>query len=162
MNREFEVLEKRIRRLESQNRRLKWLGVAFAALAMATAAWAQKVGGVVMQAQKFELRDGAGRLRAELAILEGRPALRFFAADGDVQSLLAEDSFTIFKKGGDIQAVVAFNGLSFEDGHDKEFVSLRADEQEQTGKLQLNDYRHKIYASVTPADLEKLHPVKSR
>ncbi len=162
MNHEFEVLEKRIKRLESQDRRLKWLGFVLVALAMATAAWGQKAGSVVMQAQKFELRDDAGRLRAELAILEGAPALRLFAVDGDVQSLLDEDSFTIFKKGGDIQAVFAFNGLSFEDGHDKVFVSLRADKEGQMGKLQINDYHHKIYASVTPGDLSKLHPAKTR
>ena len=57
--------------------------------------------------------------------------MRFFAESGDVQNLLAEDSFTIFEKGGDIQAVFAFNGLSFEDGHDKVFVSLTADEEGQ-------------------------------
>ena len=162
MNHEFEILEMRILRLESQNRRLKWFGIVFAALAMATAAWAQKTASTALQAQKFELRDDAGRLRAELAILEGAPSTAFFAADGDVQSLLAEDSFTIFKKGGDIQAVFAFNGLSFEDGHEKIFVSLKSDEDEQTGKLQLNDYRHKIYASVTPADLPNLRQDKAR
>jgi len=156
VNREFEDLEKRIRRLELQNRRLKWLGVMFVALAMTSAAWAQKTGSQVMQAHKFELRDDAERLRAELAILEGRPTLRFFAEIGDVQSLLAEDSFTIFKKGGDIQAVFAFNGLSFEDGHDKTFVSLTADEEGQGGKLKLNDYRHKVYTVINAEDLAKL------
>jgi hypothetical protein len=156
MNREFEDLEKRIRRLELQNRRLRWLGVMFVALAMTTAAWAQKTGSQVMQAQKFELRDDAGRLRAELAILEGGPTLRFFAESGDVQSLLAEDSYTIFKKGGDIQAVFAFNGLSFEDGHDKVFVSLTADEEGQGGKLKLNDYRHKVYTVINAQDLAKV------
>jgi hypothetical protein len=160
MNREFEDLEKRIRRLELQNRRLKWLGVVFVALAMTTAAWAQKTDSQVMQAHKFELRDDAGRLRAELAILEGGPTLRFFAASGDVQSLLAENSFTIFKKGGDIQAVFAFNGLSFEDGHDKVFVSLTADEEGGGGKLKLNDYRHKIYTVINAEDLAKLRSTK--
>jgi len=162
MSPEFEVLEKRIRRLESKNRRLKWLGVAFAALAMATAAWAQKAGGLVMQAQRFELRDDAGRLRAELAILEGGPALRFLDQNGDVESILVGDQFNIFKKGGDLLASFASSEVRFEDGHGKVFVTLKADEEEQTGKLQMNDYRHKIYAGVTPGDLPKLHPDKSR
>src|SRR5690242_10316912 len=99
MNREFEILEVRIRRLESTNHRLKWLALLLVALVATGAVWAQSTKGVVAQAQKFELHDDAGRLRAELAILEGAPTLRFFG--GDVQSLLAEDSFTIFKKGGD-------------------------------------------------------------
>lgn len=162
MSPEFEVLEKRIRRLESQNRRLMWLGVVFAALAMATAAWAQKAGSPAVQAQKFELRDDAGRLRAELAILEGGPALRFFDEEGDVESLLAGDQFNIFKKRGDLLASFGFNQVRFEDGSGKAFVTLGASEEEQMGKLQMNDYRHKIYTRVTPGDLEKLHPAKSR
>jgi hypothetical protein len=54
------------------------------------------------------------------------------------------------------------HGLSFENGRDHVFVSLRGDEDEQTGKLQLNDYRHKIFAGVMPVDLSKLQPVKAR
>jgi len=42
------------------------------------------------------------------------------------------------------------------------FVSLRGDKAEQTGKLQLNDYHHKTFAGITPADLSKLHPDKTR
>jgi hypothetical protein len=78
MSQELEVLEQRIRRLESQNRRLKWLGVLVLALALTTAARGQKTGTIVTQAQKFELRDDAGHLRAELAMLNGEPGLRFF------------------------------------------------------------------------------------
>lgn len=162
MSPEFEVLEKRIRRLESQNRRLKWFGVVFAALAMATAAWAQKAGSPALQAQKFELRDDAGRLRAELAILEGGPALRFFDEEGDVESLLAGDQFNIFKKRGDLLASFGFNEVRFEDGRGKVFVTLQASQEEQMGKLRMNDYRHKIYAGVTPGDIAKLHSENSR
>lgn len=160
MSHEFEALENRIRRLESQNRRLKWLGIAFAALAMTSVAWGQKSGGVATQAQKFELRDDSGRLRAELSMLNGDPALRFFGDHEDAESVLDGYSFTILKKGGgeaDIQAEFGSQGLSFEDGHDRVFVSLRGDEEDQTGKLQLNDYRHKTFIGVTPADLSKLH-----
>ncbi len=165
MSEEFEMLDKRLRRLESQNRRLKWLGITLAALALATTAWGQTVRNAVTQAQKFELRDDKGRLRAELAILqrgtkdEG-PALRFFDVDGDVECLLAGSSFSIFKKGGDNQAVFGKGGLEFSDGVEKTFVSISADAENQIGKLQLNDYRKKIYATVVPKDLEKLHELK--
>ena len=78
MNEELEVLEQRIRRLESQNRRLKWIGIVLVVLALASTVWAQKPRNVAIQAQKFQLRDDAGRLRAELSMLNGDPALRFF------------------------------------------------------------------------------------
>ncbi len=167
MNHELEMLDKRIRRLESQNRSLRWLGIGLGVLALATTAWGQTVRNGVMQAQKFELRDDKGHLRAELAILQGGtrdegPALRFFDADGDVECLLAGNSFNIFKKGGDNQAVFGKNGLSFGDGRDKTFVMLDAYEKDQMGKLRINDYRNKIYSTVEPADLAKLHPVKGQ
>jgi hypothetical protein len=101
-------------------------------------------------------------LRAELAILEGGPALHFLDQNGDVESILVGDQFNIFKKGGDLLASFASSEVRFEDGHGKVFVTLKADEEEQTGKLQMNDYRHKIYAGVTPGGLPKLHPDKSR
>ena len=162
MNSEFEALEKRIEHLESRNRRQKWIGLAIAALALATAVRGQKTGNVVVQAQGFELRDEAGRLRAELGILNGGPALRFLSEDNDVDSLLEGDSFTIFRKGGDIRAAFAADGLSFEDGRDKVFITLNAYEEDQMGKLRLNDYRHKIYTTITAEDLARLHPDKLR
>jgi hypothetical protein len=80
----------------------------------------------------------------------------FFDQDASVQALLAGDSFNIFKKGGDSQVVFAFNGLSFENGNEKEFVRLSAYGQDQMGKLQINDYRHKIYTVITAEDLAKI------
>jgi hypothetical protein len=165
MSHDIERLETRIRRLESQNRRLKWIGILVAVLAMASTVWAQKAGTPAMQAQKFELRDDAGKLRADLAILNGEPVLSFYDKNGGSESFIDGDQFTIFKKGGgeaDIQAAFGAHGLSFEDGHDRVFVSLRGDEENQTGKLQLNDYRHKTFSGVTPADLSKLQPERAR
>jgi hypothetical protein len=167
MSHEFEILDERIRQLESNNRRLKWLGVALGALLLATTAWGQTARNAVAQAQKFELRDDKGRLRAELSILEGGKsdegaALRFFDADGDVESLLNGSVFTILKKRGDNQAVFRKNGLSFGDGRDKTFVTLDAYEEEQVGKLQLNDYRNGTHITVAPKDLAKLLEHKSQ
>ena len=160
MNDAFEVLEKRMVRIERQNRRLKYWGVVLVAFACAAVAWGRAEGNPPIQAQRFELRDEAGRLRAELSMLNGEPALRFFDKEGsNGGSLLNADAFVIFKKGGsdsDIQAAFAADGLSFEGDYNQEFVSLRADREGQTGKLQLNDYRHKVYAGVSPVDLLKL------
>lgn len=165
MSQEFEMLENRIQRLESHNRRLRWALILFGVFAMASAAWAQQTGGLALKAQKFELRDDAGRLRAELSMLNGEPALRFFDEHENAGSLLDEDSFTVFKKGGgegDILASFASNGLSFEDAHDRQFIVIRVDDENQTGTLQMNDYRHKIYVGVRPGDLSKLHQDNAR
>jgi len=165
MNEELEVLEQRIRRLESQNRRLKWIGIVLVVLGLASTVWAQKPRNVAIQAQKFQLRDDAGRLRAELSMLNGDPALRFFGEHEDAESVVDGYSFSIFKRGGSEANIVASfdsNGLAFEDGRDRQFVVLRVDDENQTGKLQLNDYAHKIYAGVTPADLSKVLANKPR
>jgi len=166
MDCEFEALEKRIQRLESRNRRMKWLGILFAVFVITTATLGQKTDSTTVQAQRIQLRDDAGRLRAELSMLNGDPALRFFDKDQNGGgSLLDAEQFTIYKRGGgeaDIQATFGPHGLSFEDGHDRVFVSLRGDDQDQTGKLQLNDYRQKTFATITPTDLSKLHAEKAR
>lgn len=162
MSRELEALENRMRRLESQNRSLWGLCIALAVLALAATAWGQTAKSAPLQAQQFELRDDSGRLRAELAILNGGPALRFFDVDGDVECLLSGDSFNIFKKGGDNQAVFAKNGLSFGDGKYETFVRLDADEKKQMGELFLNNKKTGTYTTVNADDLAPLHTAKAR
>lgn len=157
MAHEFEILEKRVKRLESQNVRLRCLGMILMGLALGAAVWGQTIRNAVLQAQRIELRDDAGRLRAELAILNGEPTLRFFDVDGDTQSLLSGDSFNIFKKGGDNQAVFRKNGLQFGDGRGKDFVMIDAYDEDQMGKIELNDYRNReVHTVLTPQDLRKL------
>jgi len=165
MNDKYEVLDKRVRRLESQNRRLKWIGMVLVVLTMTSAVWAQKSGNEAMQAQKFQLRDEAGRLRAELSMSNGDPTLRFFGEHEVAESVIDGYSFTIFKKGGSEANILASfdsDGLAFEDGKDRQFVVLRADQESQTGELHLNDYRHKAYAAVTATELSKLRAEKAR
>ena len=162
MDHEFESLKARIQRLESRNRSMKWLGMLVAVFLITTATWGQKAQRSATQASKFELRDDKGRLRAELSILEGGAALHFYDTEGKVKSLLADDSLTIFKKNADIQAVFASDGLSFEDGYDKVFVTVSAHEADQMGKLRINDYRNQVYSVTTAEDLAKLHANSSR
>ena len=156
MGYEFEILEARIKRLESQNRRLKWLGIGLVVLAMASAAWGQTTAKEVTQAQKFELRDDAGHLRAELAMLSGGPALRFFDADGDVEALLGSRWFTIFSKSGENLATFRNDGLQFDDAKGNTLVSIDAYQKDQMGKIFLKDVRSGTYLTLTPKDLEKL------
>ena len=156
MSSEFEILDTRIRRLESQNRRLKWSGLALLALALATAAWGQTAKDVAVTAQRFHLLDDAGHVRAELSVLNGEPALRFFASDGVAESVLSGDQFAIYEKQGDVLASFAKNGLEFGDGHEKTYVRISAHEEDRMGKLQLNDYRTRTYVVVTSKELAKL------
>ena len=169
MTSEFEILERRVARIESQNRRLRWLAVAFAlavlafgALAVVTTAYAQAAKELVIRAQKFELHDDKGHSRAELLMLIGEPTLRFLGDDGVAQAILTNDSFTIFQKGGDILASFAKDGVRLEDGHEKIFVMLTAHEKDQMGKLRLNDYRTGTHVVITAQDLAKLLKSKSQ
>jgi hypothetical protein len=159
---EFQILERRIGRIESQNRRLRWLTIALAALALVSTAWGQTAKDAVVKAQKIELRDDAGRMRAELAILNGEPALRFFDNHGIGQSLLTGDQFNIYEPGGEILASFGTEGIQFGDGHEKTFVMLTAHEKDQMGKMRLNDYRTGTYVVVTAQDLAKLLKSKSQ
>ena len=156
MTAELKDLEKRIRRLESQNRRLKWSALGLVVLALATAAWGQNAKDAVIKAQKFELLDDTGRVRADLSILNGMSALRFFDSDGVVQSLVSGDQFNIFEKQGDILATFAKWGIEIGDGHQKTFVRISGHEEDRMGKLQLNDYRTKTYVVINPKELAKL------
>ena len=152
MTQQLDLLEKRISVLESQNRRLKWLGVTFAAVVMTIAA-SGKTAETVVKAQKIELHDESGHLRAELAILNGGPALRFFDEDGDVEALLGSDSFNMFNKDGEGQTSFGKDGAEFEDSKGNIFVSIDAYQKDQMGKITLRDFRNQTYVTITPKDL---------
>ena len=160
MDHDFEMLEKRMKRLESQNRLLKRLATLLVAIAMVGATRAQIGGNTVISSQKFELRDDAGHLRAELEMLNGMPALRFLDQDGDVQALLAGDSFTIYNKGGDGLTAFAKDGLQFEDAKANTFAAITAYPEDHMGKIFLRDWRSGVYVTITPADLNKLRKLK--
>jgi hypothetical protein len=157
MNGEFENLEKRIKRLERQNRLLGWSCFLLIVLGLVTAAGGQTAKDTVIRAQKIELHDDAGRLRADLSMVNGASTLRFFDGEGIVQSLVSGDQLSIYEKEGDILASFTKEGLEFGDGHQKTYVRISAREEDRLGKVQLNDYRTKTYAVLTAKDLAKLH-----
>jgi hypothetical protein len=128
MKREIRSLEARVAYLERENRRLKFIGISVLVLAAAATVWGQGEPARVVQAGRFELRDPKGRMRADLSILEGRPAIRFLDEDGDVKSIAVENDLVYFKKGGDLLASYGFKDLRFEDGHGKTLVNLTGDE----------------------------------
>jgi hypothetical protein len=75
----------RLERLERQQRRWRGAAVAGALGLAALALMGQKPAGRTVEAERFVLRDGAGRVRAELMMVDGTEqsvALRFKDADG--------------------------------------------------------------------------------
>jgi hypothetical protein len=157
MKGEFDNLEKRIGRLERQNRLLGWSCFLLIVLALITAARGQTARDAVLRAQKIELHDDAGRLRADISMVDGASTLRFHDANGVVQSVVSGDQLSLYEKEGDILASFTKEGMEFGDGHQKTYVRISAREEDRLGKLQLNDFRTKTYAVVTAKDLAKLH-----
>ena len=77
------AIEARLERLERQQRR--WRGVAGVACLglVAVALMGQKPAGRTVEAERFILRDAAGRTRAELSLnRDGAPALTCSDRDG--------------------------------------------------------------------------------
>src|SRR5256885_11513269 len=157
MKSEFENLENRIGRLEHHNRLLGWSCFLLIVLGLVAAARGQGAKDPVIRAQKIQLHDDAGRLRADISVLNGASTLRFYDADGIVQSVVSGDQLSLYEKEGDILASFTKEGLEFGDGHQKTYARLSAREEDRLGKLQLNDYRTKTYAVLTAKDLAKLH-----
>lgn len=160
MSTEGRILEGRIERIETRNRRLRWLAVGLAAVAIVGAARGQSTKYPVVKAQKFELYDEAGHLSAELLLLDGKPSLRLFGEDGATESVLSNDRFSIQTKQGGLLAVLGRDGVRFEDGKGNTFLALTANDKEQRAELHLNDLRTSTHAAVTASDLDKL--LKSR
>jgi hypothetical protein len=160
MNTELERLEARITRLECRNRVLVWSCFLLIAFGLSAAA-SQMPKDSVLRAQKIELRDDAGHLRADLSVVNGNSTLRLFDSDGVVQSLVSGDQFSVFEKEGDILASFSKEGLEFGDGHQKTYARISAREEDRMGKLQLNDYRTRTYAVLTSKDLARLHQMDS-
>lgn len=156
MSSDFEILEKRIKRLEAQNRWLKWAGLIAVALVLLTAARGQGEKVNVVRANKFELVDDSGRLRGELSVVNGESTLRFLGADGVAQSAVSGDEFAIYEKEGDSVAYFAKDGLEFGDGHQKTYARITAHQDDRMGKLQLNDYRTRTYVVINAKELAKL------
>lgn len=157
MNGEFEKLQKRIARLEIQNRFLGWSCFLLIVLGLVVAARGQTVRDAIIRAQKIELHDDAGHLRADLGVVNGAATLRFLDGDGVVQSVVSGDQLSLYEKEGDVLASFTKEGMEFGDGHQKTYVRISAREEDRLGKLQLNDYRTKTYAVLTAKDLARLH-----
>ena len=157
MNTGLQGLEARMRRLEHQNRFLGWSCFLLIALSLVVAAKSQMPKDSVIKAQKIELHDDGGHLRADLSIVNGAATLRFLDGDGIVQSVVSGDQLSLYEKEGDVLASFTKDGMEFGDGHQKTYVRISAREEDRLGKLQLNDYRTKTYAVLTAKDLARLH-----
>ena len=78
----LEVLANRVEKLETQNRRLKKVGIAIALLASAVVVMGQAPTSKVIEANEFRVKDANGRVRAKFFMSEGLgPRLDLFDED---------------------------------------------------------------------------------
>jgi len=80
----IQILEKRLVKLERQNRRVKWMGILFIVLAVAVVCMGQtRPKNRLIEGEKFVLKDISGTRRAELVMEPGGPGLVLYDADGN-------------------------------------------------------------------------------
>ena len=78
----IQILEKRLVKLERQNRRVKWMGILFIVLAVAVVCMGQtRPKNRLIEGEKFVLKDISGTRRAELVMEPGGPGLVLYDAD---------------------------------------------------------------------------------
>ena len=93
---EFAILEKRLRRIESQNRRLWWLAILLLVFA-AGVAWGKPETYPVVKARELDLPDSSGRVRGQFIDWgEGAPVLELYGGDTAPSSMLSPNRLGIF------------------------------------------------------------------
>ncbi len=84
---EVAALTKRLTKLEKENRVLKQFGLVTVVLAAVFVVMGQARPQRTVEAERFVLKDDAGRTRAEIVMdASHTPSLRFFAEDGARES----------------------------------------------------------------------------
>jgi len=134
---DVQTILNRIEVLERQNRWLMRGALIGLLLAVAAVTMGQAPLGRTIEAQGFILRDSSGNKRAELALLESGPAIRFFDTRGNVTALLSANTYTIFGNGtrtlkadsGSVDVPIQRmslndSGLFFTDRHGKAIITL--------------------------------------
>jgi hypothetical protein len=80
----------RLEKVERQNRRLRGAGIAVVVLAAAGLLMGQAMPKArIVEAEGFVLKDGAGKVRAELAVTEDRPGLALYDENGKPRAVLS-------------------------------------------------------------------------
>jgi hypothetical protein len=110
---DMQAILERLKKLEGQNRRLKRAGVlSLVAVGMLVLMGQATPKSQTIRAEKFVLIDTEGRARAEIAMLHGGPALRFFGPSEEVQALFGGTGLSLFKRHTAV-ASLSVSDLSF-------------------------------------------------
>lgn len=116
---DLQSVVERLQKLEGENRTLKraftlLLVAVGCALMMGQAAPKSRM----LEAEKLILTDASGSTRAELAVLPGGPALRFFNSERKVRALYGGGGLSLFDTEERQLPLASFgaSGLSFGDG----------------------------------------------
>jgi hypothetical protein len=147
----LEEICERLVKLEKQNRRLKRAGAAALIVAASLALLGQAPTKKTVEANEFILRDGAGKLRARLAMYEklGTPQLMLFDDKGNESvGVTAGFEGEKIKPLEGSKAPERYGGaIDIFDGQGRERETLTADDQEG-GKLYLCDSEERHFAAL--------------
>jgi hypothetical protein len=111
------ILE-RLERVERQNRTLRRSGLAIVGLIVGVLAIAQGRRLRTVEAERFVLKDQAGRTRAEVKMQpSGEPVLEFLAKDGQRESSLGSGRLILFSEGRMTQMMAEGLTISNKEGH---------------------------------------------
>lgn len=89
MNPEFQSIVERLEKVEKQNRRMKRAGLAVLLGCVGILTMGRARPSHTVEADRFLVRDSAGRIRVEIADSPTGPALRFLSSDGKEQASLS-------------------------------------------------------------------------
>jgi hypothetical protein len=159
-------LTARVEKLEKQNRVLKRAGAIVLLLPFCVLIMGQARPSRTLEAQNFILTDSNGVKRAELAVLNAGPILRFFDTNGAVTAFVSANGLSIFGAGtrtstsdkGPVQvpivrASLGVYGLDFQNVAGKEVIHLGGVEDLKTmanlPSLQLFDSSERVRVELS-------------
>lgn len=150
----FPILDKRLRRVESQNRRLWWLVIGLTVFAASTVAWGQTDQRPVVKARELDLCDEAGHVRGQfIGWGDGAPVLELYGVNQIPNAMLSANQLGIFAPKGGIVAVLGSNHLRFIGEGINDSANLSVNNKSGKGELRFNENATRNRVVITPQDL---------
>lgn len=151
---DFSILEKRLRRVESQNLRLWWVVISLTVFAASTIAWGQTAQRPVVKARELDLCDEAGHVRGQfMGWGDGAPVLELYGANQVPNSMLSANQLAIFAPKGGIVAAVGSSHLRFIGEGINDSADLSVNNKSGKGELRFNENATRHRVVITPQGL---------
>lgn len=149
---EFAILEKRLRRVESENRRLWWLAISLLVFAGGTVAWGEPETYLVVKARELNLSESV-RVRGQfIGWGDGAPVLELYGGDTGPNSMLSAKLGIFAPKGGIILSLGS-SDLLFVGENLNNSVRLSVNSKNGTGELRFIEKGTRQQVLVRPLDL---------